>query len=220
MNPNHHPSDSLLIAYGAGSLTEGLALVVASHLSLCTECRRKAQQVDALGGSLLEEMTPSALSADALDSVLSRLDEPVPVAAPKPRRAIAQVAGLSRLPSALKPYLEDLPDQSWRFLAPGIRQIELLPRKQGAAARLLRIAPGTTLPHHGHGGSELTLVLDGSFSDEIGRFQSGDLAELDVETRHQPIADSDEDCICLIATTAPLRFTGMLGKLVQPLIGI
>ena len=65
----------------------------------------------------------------------------------------------------------------------------------------------------------LTLILQGSFSDEIGRFTVGDIADLDNEVEHQPLVDSDVDCICLIATDAPLKFSTLLGKIVQPMTG-
>ena len=67
---------------------------------------------------------------------------------------------------------------------------------------------------------ELTVVLSGHFADELGRYGPGDLAEVDGDTNHQPIADSHRDCICLIATDAPLRFTGLMGRLMQPFIGL
>jgi putative transcriptional regulator len=86
--------------------------------------------------------------------------------------------------------------------------------------RLFYIAPGTTIPRHTHGGSELTLVLSGSFMDEIGHFQSGDLADLDDSVCHKPVADTDQPCICLIATDERLRFSGVLGRMLRPFIGI
>ncbi|HSQ07447.1 MAG TPA: hypothetical protein VLM84_07140, partial [Chromatiaceae bacterium] len=60
----------------------------------------------------------------------------------------------------------------------------------------------------------------GSFADEIGRFQAGDLADLDPSAKHQPVADTDRPGICLLATDARLRFSGVLGRLFQPLVGI
>ena len=65
----------------------------------------------------------------------------------------------------------------------------------------------------------MTLVLHGSFADEVGRFQSGDLADLDPSIQHQPVADTDAHCVCLIATDARLRFTGVLRRMLQPLVG-
>ena len=101
----------------------------------------------------------------------------------------------------------------------GVQQFDLKLGGSGAT-RLLRIQPGVSVPHHTHSGNELTLILRGSYSDEIGRFQVGDVADLDDQLEHQPIVDTREECICLIATDAPLKFSGLMGKLVQPFIGL
>jgi putative transcriptional regulator len=214
--PNHHPSDALLVAYGAGGLSEALALAVAVHLAACSGCRAKVNEVEAVGGALLEDLPEAPLRGGALDDTLRRLDDPVVT----PVRDSAPT-GASTLPDPLRPYIGSLSEARWRRVAPGIRQIEIGARTPaGGSARLLRVAPGTTLPNHGHGGIELTVILSGSYSDEIGRFGPGDVAELDAETVHQPLADTDEDCVCLIATEAPLRFTGLFGRLIQPLLRI
>lgn len=213
MTLNHHPSDALLVAYGAGTLSEGLSLAVTTHLTLCPHCRAAAQRINQIGGALLDAEPGLALADDALARTMARLG-PVP-AAPAPQ----QIRVALGLPAPLAPYIGS--DIRWQSLAPGVRRVELLRRtSRGGAAQLLRIAPGTALPHHGHGGLELTLVLSGSFADETGRYGPGDLAEVDQDTRHQPVSDTHEDCICLIATDAPLRFTGILGRLVQPFIGM
>jgi len=229
--PNHHPSDALLVAYGAGSLGEGLSLAVAVHLARCPDCRATLAEVEALGGALLEDLPPAPLESLSLAATLDRLNREEAPANPckalrlkphwsKPKAAAAS-APVPALPRPLRAYIPSLDGLSWQRLAPGVRRVELLPRTaSGGAAQLLRIAPGTALPHHGHGGLELTVVLSGHFADELGRYGPGDLAEVDGDTNHQPIADSHRDCICLIATDAPLRFTGLMGRLMQPFIGL
>lgn len=229
--PNHHPSDALLVAYGAGSLGEGLSLAVAVHLAHCPDCRTTLAEVEALGGALLEDLPPAPLESLSLAATLDRLDREEAPANPckalrlkplwnKPKAASAPQPATG-LPRPLRAYVPSLDSLSWQRLAPGVRRVELLPRTaSGGAAQLLRIAPGTALPHHGHGGLELTVVLSGHFADELGRYGPGDLAEVDGDTNHQPIADSHRDCICLIATDAPLRFTGLMGRLMQPFIGL
>jgi putative transcriptional regulator len=49
---------------------------------------------------------------------------------------------------------------------------------------------------------------------------AGDIADLDDDIHHQPIADTDEDCICLIVTEAPLKFKAMMPKLFQYFVGM
>ena len=220
MNIRHHPDDATLVAYTAGAVSEGMSLVVAAHLDLCPQCRARVRDATDLGGALLTGLDPAPLGDGALALVLARIDagpdgEPEPVRRPRPR----SVCGL---PGTLAPWLPAGLDRTpWRALAPGIKHFRFPGVDSGyGTVRLLAIAPGTALPHHGHGGTELTLVLRGSFADEIGRFQAGDLADLDPGVQHQPVADTQTPCVCLIATDARLRFSGVLGRLFQPLVGI
>lgn len=216
--PKHHPSDALLLAYAAGGLDEGQSLAVATHIQLCPSCRRRLRQLEALGGAILEDLPPEPVSDAALRRTLAHLDDPPPVAAAP---SALDDDGLD-LPAPLRAYTRALGTTRWRTIAPGMRQIEVRRNDgKGGAVRLLRLAPGVAVPQHGHTGTELTLILHGSYSDRIGRFGPGDLAEVDgTDDDHSPVVDSDEDCVCLIVTEAPLRFRGFLPRLVQPLIGI
>jgi putative transcriptional regulator len=76
------------------------------------------------------------------------------------------------------------------------------------------------MPEHGHGGLELTLVLQGAFADGDERFQRGDVETEDATDQHVPVAEPGQTCICLAATDAPLRFTSFLPRLVQPFVRI
>ena len=46
MNPKHHPGATLILAYASGSLSEGLGLVVASHMSLCKQCQENVRDAE------------------------------------------------------------------------------------------------------------------------------------------------------------------------------
>ena len=84
--------------------------------------------------------------------------------------------------------------------------------------RLYRLAAGSKLPVHGHGGSELTLVLDGVVTDETGRYHVGDLQELDDEVEHQPVADKALGCVCLVASEGAPRLKGFRGLMLSSAI--
>lgn len=101
----------------------------------------------------------------------------------------------------------------------GVRQA-ILPTAKGATARLLFIPAGQAVPDHGHRGTELTLVLRGAFRDATDRFGPGDLEIATEELEHTPVAEAGVDCICLAATDAPLRFSGLIPRLLQPLFRI
>jgi putative transcriptional regulator len=216
MNINHHADDSTLLSYAAAALPESFSLIVAAHLEQCDRCRQRLQEAENIGGALINGLEATPVEAGSIDAVWAAIESGRPEPQPAPR------AAGTGLPSVLERYLPDgLPGIRWRTVAPGIRQFILKGVESGnGTARLLSIAPGTMIPHHSHGGSELTLILRGSFADEIGRFGAGDLADLDDSVQHQPVADTDEPCICLIATDERLRFTGVFSRLLQPLVGI
>jgi putative transcriptional regulator len=213
---SHHFDDATLMAYSAGTLPQGMALLVACHLHWCPHCRERMHATDAVGGALLEQLPPSSLKADAFEQLLARLDEPEQELSTSAPEAGSNQALPTPLAQLLDKPLDELP---WKRIGYGVKQLDLHLSGPGAA-RLLRISPGVSVPHHTHGGNELTLILKGSYNDELGRFCQGDVADLDGEVSHQPLVDTDEECICLIATDAPLKFSGLVGRLVQPFIGL
>ena len=215
---NHHPSSELLLSFAAGNLSEGFSLLVATHAAMCPECRRRVRHAESIGGALLQAMEPVEVSETALPDLMARIAaEPAdtPAVSPEPQLSSADV------PSPLRPWISgSFDDLRWRTLAPGMKQIVLPLDSSGPAkTRLLKLAPGLVTPAHSHKGQEITLVLKGSFSDELGRFGRGDVQEADGEVKHQPMADTGEDCICLVVTDAPLKFDNLVGKILQPIFG-
>jgi putative transcriptional regulator len=140
---------------------------------------------------------------------------------PPPARVKPRVAD-PIVPAPLAAYLGGGLDKiQWRILAPGLRQFEIVPHDlmRGANLRMLRIAPGKKLPRHGHTGTELTLVLRGAYSDELGQFGRGDVAETDEDIVHEPLSAREEVCICLIATEGPLKFDSLIARAFQRISG-
>lgn len=202
------------MAYAAGQLPEAFSLVVATHLSLCDDCRAGAAAFDAVGGAMLETGEESAMDEDALARALARIERMPQAPAARPRFA----AGI--FPAPLVEYVGgDISAVRWRRVGGGVRQA-ILPTDRDATARLLHIPAGTAVPDHGHRGLELTLVLQGAFADETDRFARGDVEIADEELEHTPVAMAGQDCICLAATDAPLRFRGLIPRLAQPLFRI
>ena len=221
--PMHHAAEATLVCHAAGGLDEASRAVVATHLYACPHCREVARLAEAVGGQLLDGLAPASLAPDALAHALARLDRPAPPAPPAPPADSAALGDIALPPSLLRYARRPGGLGRWRWVAPGIRHIRLLPEpgapRDGSTLYLLKLAPGSKVPEHGHRGHETVCVLAGSYSDRLGRFGPGDLAEADAEVVHQPVADAGQDCICLIATTAPLRFHGRAARLLQPVLG-
>jgi putative transcriptional regulator len=78
---------------------------------------------------------------------------------------------------------------------------------------------GKGLPVHGHSGPELTLVVRGSYRDQLGRYAIGDVADLDDDAMHRPVAESG-CCICLVGAAGPARYRSLFGRLWQLLWGL
>lgn len=215
----HHLSDQLLMAYAAGQLPEAFNLVVATHVSLCDECRAQLASFDTVGGALIEEideitMGEITMGEDALAATLARIEGLPQATRSEPLRP----AGI--LPAPLADYVGgDLSAVRWQRIGGGVKQA-ILPTGKDATARLLFIPGGVAVPDHGHRGMELTLVLQGAFADANDRFDRGDVEIADEELEHTPVALAGQDCICLAATDAPLRFRGLIPRLAQPLFRI
>jgi putative transcriptional regulator len=214
MTIKHHLSDDLLMAYSAGDLPEAFNLVIATHVSLCDECRARLEAYDALGGAVIEEQV-AEMSMGSLEACLARIEGLPQANARAPRR------GNGIFPAPLVDYIGGgLDAVKWRPLGLGARQAILKMGDNGASVRLLSIPGGTAMPDHGHSGLEMTLVLQGAFRDEGDRFGRGDIEVADDSLEHTPIAEPGETCICLAATQGPLRFNRLIPRLAQPFFRI
>jgi len=212
----HHVTDALLMAYSAGTLPEAFSLTIAAHVSMCDDCRARLGAFDTVGGALIEQGAAEDVASDSLAATMAliRAGGPKERPTPKPRPRV------DGLPGPLQDYIGGGLDKvRWRHVGMGVKQA-ILPTSRDATARLLFIPAGAAVPDHGHGGTELTLVLQGAFVDEVDHFGPGDLEVANEDLDHTPIADIGADCICLAATDAPLRFRSMIPRLAQPFLRI
>jgi len=210
----HHPEEDDLLSYASGTNEEWLSLVVACHLTYCPECRREVELLDDLGGGLLDSLDTSnagssMVTASELRSRPERRD--APPAAPL----------IPGLPHPLGPYLPK-GRPTWKFLAPGLRQIPLDFSVGAVPARVIRFAPGFTIPEHRHQGLEMVLVLDGVLRDGASGeiFRTGDLSRREADTIHSQIIGRDEPCTCLVVSAAPVVPSTLMGKILKAITGV
>jgi putative transcriptional regulator len=211
MTIKSHPAPENLLSCAAGSMPEALAAVMACHMSMCPHCRKELSFLDNVGATLLESLPPQPVTSDVASP---KVDGPM-------ARRHPAAASASDVPEPLQNVIGlRLEEIKWRRVAPGIWQYPIpLSEHSTASLKLIKVAPGTAIPHHRHSGSEMTLVLKGAFTDEFGRYEVGDVVELDESVQHTPVASPEGDCICLIASEGPPQFHSLIARVFQKFFG-
>ena len=206
--------DALLAEYSAGHVSAPAAALVSAHLDMRPESAAFVADLESAGGTWLDDLRPA--DVDHRDSILDAIfasdqEDGNPVGVDT-----AAAAGL--VPPQIAELLGiDGNDIPWKSRLGGIREVR---RKyvDGSSASLLWIRAGQQIPTHTHDGIELTLVLQGAFSDADGRFGRGDVAIADDDVDHCPTAEPGEDCICFVVLDAPLKFTGPVTRFLGPIL--
>ena len=199
--------DDLMAQYASGTLGHGMAVLMASYVTLSSEARARLSNLERLNGVLLDDAEQVSVSNDMLANLQARLDDAP--AEPEP----VSVQSNDDLPAPLRAVLDAPIEQAgWKFAYPGVKQLSLPIGDRGEQVKLLKIKPGKATPRHSHQGIEATLVLRGAFSDGKRLYERGDLAIANEDILHRPRAQGDEDCICLAVTDGALFFKhGVLG---------
>ncbi len=214
----HHLNEDLIGGLAAGNLEAGWALGAATHLTMCQSCRALFYGYEHIGGYFLESEVVDDNLADGWTDMKKRitaseLDE-------EPPRRRPRHPAFDFIPEPLASYVEMSGGLKWRPLARGAAQMIIPTEDRSTTVRLLKIPAGQAVPEHSHGGTELTLVLDGSFTDEVSTFGPGDVEIADGMLTHIPKATTAKDCICLAVTDAPLRFKSVSMRILQKIFRI
>lgn len=215
----HHLDDASLIALSAGTLNARLALAASAHIEMCPQCQASWRLAEQIGGALLVDQPLGRATEAGLARCWGLIEVTEPPTLKDPAPAPREFIGI---PPVLTDFLPcELDRLPWRRLTPEVEQFAL----HGFGAepgwiRLFRFQPGAVVPTHGHKGAEMSLVLHGSYVDELGRFSVGDIADLDASHRHRPVVDSGEPCVALIATSARIEFATKFNRLGARLLGI
>ncbi len=218
---NYHPSDNTLVEFSAGNLDWALGIVVATHLQYCPECKHKVQSYNTIGGTTLLQSSPTAVSDDCFTSVLNKItgDKQNTVSAetrtPQPASDKA-----SELPPLVKKLLPTNNPLKWSFVSPSLKAAQLETGQNKYEVCFHKIKRGGKVAEHDHRGLEVTLVLEGSFSDSQGNYVVGDYLVKEPGQVHRPMAAQDQDCLCLSVVEAPVKVTGLFGKLINPFLSI
>lgn len=223
----HFIEESWYLDHVTGApVTPGQEMLMRSHLEISPQAQDHADTLMRIGGALLEtagDAGPVGFDADDIFALDAASPDRVPATAPA---STGEKAGTAQalpdcLPVTLREYIaENGIRVRWEFLGPGLKKAILWRGEDDQRLWLLRAQPGVSIPHHGHRGAELTLVLKGSFFDGEQRYVRGDVEEADPGVEHDIRIGEGEECICLALTEGKLRFDDPLLRLFQVFTGL
>jgi len=224
-----HPKRAILSSFVSGELPASLCVVVASHVELCPSCQSEVQQLTEQAAddcfssitnindmqSIEIEFTHSEtdeLDMDMLDSITSEMPELINEdSVPVHEAEFIDVSDVSiPTPRALRT-LEMKPFQGLGKLS----RSRVLLEDGALRTSLLHIEEGGSVPTHTHKGFEVTLLLQGSFEDEMGTYYAGDFIWLDGNHTHQPVTKTG--CVCLTVSNDAIHFTKGMSQLLNPI---
>lgn len=208
----------MLHSYVTGDLNSASALAVSSHLDMCPHCQRIVSVIESdLSDEVLAEEESFLGDFDMqfmLDAIFNSEDiEGGPLSAATNNDGLIYLEGrrfqlprsLARQQARIGPW-DKMIGNMWRAaIRLGTDEV----------ANLIYMDRSTSLPEHTHKGTELQLILKGSFTDEYGSYQAGDLIMLDATHQHTP-KTTDEDCLILAVLDGPLHFTSGISRLLNP----
>lgn len=212
---NHHPSDEILDAYINAELPVSVSVAVSIHTEMCEVCAekvaKKTEQAAQQDFAVQEEAIPSDFDFnfnDMLDAItLDDSRAPISVQAEKH----IEIAGRTlEVPRALS----NIEYSDWLQLGK-LRRSRMTLEDGPLRSSMLYIDADGDVPHHTHNGFEITLLLDGEFSDEMGHYRKGDFIWLDGQHKHQP--KTENGCLCYTVVSDSLHFSQGLSRLLNPI---
>lgn len=208
-----HPSDQQLTLFAQGKAAPGESLIISAHVDMCPVCQRRVANVEmALAEQVLTEQSP--LPDRQMQNMLAQI-----LATPQASTTPSEVHYLEldgkhfALPRSLQRYASKI--NGWSHMVGKLWQARVDLGIHGRAD-FIYMEKGGSVPEHTHRGHELTLVLDGEFSDGKGHYDTGDFICCDGQHTHTPRTDADEGCLVFSVLDQPLHFTSGLARLLNP----
>ena len=211
----HHPSRTMLVDFSAGNLGTAESICVSAHLHFCDQCRNELMRLDQVASQLMTEAEPQTIDEDLFDSVMSKID-----ALPEGPTKV-EIEEKSDFPHTVAKLINETESApKWRRMSSSVDVARFQTGQNKFEVALHRICAGGKTPHHGHNGTEFTVVLKGSFSDEQAVYSEGDFLLRGPGDEHQPMGAQNGECICLSALAAPIKLSSPLGFLMKPWLRI
>jgi putative transcriptional regulator len=217
---NFHPSLQLLTDFSQGNLSVGMSVALSAHIELCEICREKSNDLESEAAESWMQISEKLKTPDftnMISAIIEQSQVTTPAPITKPEDNSVNEMHMLNHSVALPQILAKAASQGlvWKKLAGGINQAQVVLDNK-TQCEFIYMTPGSQVPVHRHQGSEITLVLDGSFSDELGHYKASDFMVRTKDNLHRPT--SEEGCLCFAVLDSPLTFTKGLARLMNPLI--
>lgn len=219
-------TSALLARFATGSLPAPANAFVKAHLELKSDRRRLVEDFEHMFGTTLSSMEPVEMQnkQSNLEAIFASDAAEISGASDLEPSDILTDNALTNsdnqiIPPALRDYIKmDVDNIPWKTKLPGFKEYEI-GTVDGCEISMFWIKAGRAMPRHTHEGTELFMVLDGSFTDETGRYARGDISIADESVDHRPVAGKEGPCIGFSITDAPLKLTGSFYQRIGDLLG-
>ncbi|MBE0361718.1 ChrR family anti-sigma-E factor [Pseudoalteromonas aliena] len=218
----HHPSETLITEYCSASLSASLSLAVSIHVDMCPVCQAKVAKIEASNANELFseqstqfEKSHTEQSESFEEFELNLLDMITS------DNSIDEVYEVAPVSIKVNEHKYQLPRALTRISHSKFTQVGKLARSRVALddgalrSSLLHIDAGGEIPEHTHTGFEVTLLLDGEFSDEEDSYVPGDFIWQDGSHQHTPL--TKDGCLCFTVVSSALHFNKGFSKLLNPI---
>ena len=211
---NYHPTDKQLQQFAEGNISPALALVISAHCDVCSQCQEKVDDINIELSSVIENVRAHDYVDPAFEKMLASIMH-LPIVDTKPVVAprIELDGRFFDVPRPLQRFVKNT--GNWSRLLGKVWQAPVDLGDAGMA-NFIYMEKGGRVPEHTHKGTELTLVVDGEFSDGLADYDSGDFIIMDNEHIHSPHSNAVEGCLVFSIVDKPLHFTSGIARLLNP----
>lgn len=212
---NFHPNSELLSTFTKGELPASLSAAIAIHTDMCPTCQQRISALTEQSAEFEFEQPSFDLGNLDIDTMISDItnDTNIELTYEDVAKSITVKGKVYTLPRAI----QHMPMGKWNSFG-SLSRARMDLEEGDIHSSLLQISPGGSVPEHTHKGYELTLLLEGSFKDEMGEYVAGDFILLDSSHKHNPV--TEQGCLCFTVANDALHFTQGINKLLNPIASL
>lgn len=201
--------DTLLFDYATGNLNEAEAIMIATHLVLKPAAQIKIKEYENMGGELIKAVDPMNVPDRMFDDIMNIIDENH-----LSKNQNCQESNLEnpyRIPEPIYKYLQETvtcDEVTWKKTFRGLHVCDLSRVIDDCEnLNLMKLKPKCNTPKHHHDSPEITLVIEGAYKDEFGKFDKGDIEIInDTAKSHKPMSCPEHGCVTLVLSPSGMKF--------------